>query len=476
MGIHKSYFKKNNTIQFSSVDPNFLEVNTAKNRIAQLFYGQDQFLGRVYSRYLFEINLDDLKNKLDNGIINLNNNTKHVLKMQNTANFDYELLGKFENTGKLRNSSFDLILFRVDEFWDEGVGFEYDAVGPLYADEVTFSTKPSNWKQRVTETDWLTQGVYSGSPSAITITVQHFDNGNENISMDITSSINELLTGNTSGFTFGLAHPYELESSTGVTGTYYVGFYSKYTNTFFEPFLETTYDDVIKDDRNKFCTNKNNNLYLIVTKGGDYVNLDYTPIVEIYDNNDALHEVFSGNSITNVTKGVYKITLNVPSTYDSNINFTDKWTNLYIDGIKLKDKEQFFTVLCDEECYGIGSDDFEPVNYRITCSGIKNGENISRGNVRKIYINALKEFTTKNEILEEVYYRIYINQGTNYQYDVIEWSKASILSNKSFFTVDTSFMIPQKYYIDIKTKVNSEIRIHEKVLDFTIISNVVNNQ
>lgn len=74
--------------------------------------------------------------------------------------------------------SFDLILFRIPKFsgttgapqtWDEGVGFDYNPYGLTsngvsggltvvqQYNDVTFSTRPSNWYQTTTTSNWSTQ-------------------------------------------------------------------------------------------------------------------------------------------------------------------------------------------------------------------------------------------------------------------------------------------------------------------------------
>ena len=49
-------------------------------------------IGR-FSRFLFDLNLDDLTNKVNSGCINLSGGTgsTHTLRMTNTSSFDIEL-------------------------------------------------------------------------------------------------------------------------------------------------------------------------------------------------------------------------------------------------------------------------------------------------------------------------------------------------------------------------------------------------
>ena len=72
MSYFRSYFDKNNTIIKNK------KVNTAKNPTTEIFYGSG------FSKFLFTVNFDDLKSKVDDGTYVLDNNTKHVLHMTNT--------------------------------------------------------------------------------------------------------------------------------------------------------------------------------------------------------------------------------------------------------------------------------------------------------------------------------------------------------------------------------------------------------
>ena len=81
-------------------------------------------------------------------------------------------------------------------------------------------------------------GVYSGSPSGITVSTQHFDKGNENISMDITDEVNSLITGGTTNYGYGIAFERDLELLIK-NPSQYVGFFTRHTQTYYEPFLET---------------------------------------------------------------------------------------------------------------------------------------------------------------------------------------------------------------------------------------------
>ena len=88
MSIHKSYFSRNNTIISNSY------TNTGKNPVVELFYGSsiNNNYPTGFSRFIFNLDLDLLKEKVNDGTLSLDcdENVSHVLKMTNTSIFDID--------------------------------------------------------------------------------------------------------------------------------------------------------------------------------------------------------------------------------------------------------------------------------------------------------------------------------------------------------------------------------------------------
>jgi hypothetical protein len=239
MSYIRSYFEKNNTIIKNT------QVNTAKNPTTEIYYGGG------FSKFIFRVDFTELINKFTTGdlsIANLNKIT-HTLHLTNCIFGDEGFKGQLRSTGRDRATSFDLILFKINEFWDEGVGFDYVNVN---ADTLNgfkvFDQRPSTWYDRTTVDSWATSGIYAENPTIIRTI--HFDNGNEDINVDITSHINsQLLFGTLNQHQgFGLAFSVPFQDLTPMTEQS-VSFFTKYTQTFFEPYVETFVDDRIDDNR-----------------------------------------------------------------------------------------------------------------------------------------------------------------------------------------------------------------------------------
>ena len=112
--VLRTFFEKDNTIISNS------SVNMGKNPIVELFYGGTP---NIHSRYLFKFNEERIKEQLECGYLGDLNNLTHVLKMKATASLNEDLLGTLNYDGKERTGSFDLIVFKLNEKWDEGLDF-----------------------------------------------------------------------------------------------------------------------------------------------------------------------------------------------------------------------------------------------------------------------------------------------------------------------------------------------------------------
>lgn len=507
MSLHKSYFSKNNTLLSNS------HTNTAKNPVTEIYYGGQNsrytcvptnFTGdtclneqgktvtgftrtRVnnsFSRFLFDLNLSDLIEKYEDKTINLaggclNSAATHTLRMVNTSTFDKELLNTTTSKGNKRATSFELVLVKLTgattaSTWSEGVGYDYvDASSEFDGlDEKAFSERPSNWYYESTLDKWTCNGAYdwysSDCVNPTIIARQSFDNGNENVEMDMTLVINEILTANTSSIGYAIGFVKELEILTGLTESYSTGFFTKYTQTFYEPYLETNYDDFIDDSRNHFYEGKNNCLYLYVNAGGVPVNLDSLPTVTIYDSSTTLLHTLQASQ---VTKGVYCVCFSIPcDTYSTPCIFTDRWSGLIIDGNCQIDVNNKFTLKANSQYFEIGTQVGLPKHYGYSVSGIKRDEKIVNGDIRKVIVSARKEYTTEvPQPISNIQYRLYVKQGTT-EVETHPWTKVNLANNQNYFLIDTGDMIPNEYYLDIQAISNLEVNTYYQTLKFQVVN------
>lgn len=462
MVIH-TYFDKNNTIVSNS------NVNTGLNPITELFYGGP--IGEEkYSRFLFHFDETRLKSLYSGGTFTNLSKLRHTLKMTNTGSFDESLLNGTMGS-KDRTTSFDLILFKINQDWDNGVGYDYEIPILLNGDSAYYNGA-SNWVEARTGVFWSGgTGVYSGSPSGITVTVQHFDKGNENIEMDITDYVNGVLTGDTNyGLGIAYARGYELMNTTTVQ---YVGFFTNNTQTFYEPFIETVYDNHITDDRNNFFLDKPNKLYLYVNLAGNPTNLDNTPSVTIYDYANNIFSAYTASDVEHVGLGVYSIEISVPTT-SNNIEtmYYDTWSDIVINGVNRPDIELSFVVKDSFGYYNIGDNDMLPKKVAVTIGGLQSNEKIKRGDIRKVIVSARIPYTVEQtQNISGLKYRLYVKEGKS-ELTVIDYQPVEMANNYYYFLLDTISLLPNDYFIDVIAYSSQEVTTLKNVVNFSIINQV----
>lgn len=455
MSYYRSYFEKNNTIIEG------LKVNTAKNPTTEIFYGSG------FSKFILKLDLDDLKSKVDNGDYVLNSETVHKLHMTNTIFGDETFLGAKRGTGRERTTSFKLILFKIDQYWDEGVGFDYEDSGYDYTTgNNTFDIRPSNWFSRTTLDSWSAEGIYSNNPTVIGS--QQFDNGNEHLDVDITSYINDILTGGTPNYGLGVAfEPLYQDLTSEVDQS--VAFFTKYTQTFFEPYLETNFSDRIVDDRENFIEKTDQNLFLYVNKETNFFDLDNLPTVDILDSTKTPITGLTDLVVKKVRKGVYRVTLGIDGLIcDGKKFFYDVWKGISVEGNSFPDITQKFVPKPYSSKFSLGENQKEVNKYVVQYSGIRQNEKVKSGEVRKVSAIFRTINQSTNELFDECFYRLYIKEGAT-NVNVFDWTYMDV-TNENSFVLDTSILIPREYYLEIKgTKHNEEI-FYPNVIKFEIVS------
>lgn len=375
----------------------------------------------------------------------------------------------------------------LDEETKERITEDYlDEVGVDTVDELTEEQK-EELKKRLEDArePKYSDGIYSneklsheydkfsaGEPSII-IGRQHFDVGNENINLDITDTFNKFLTGELENYGLGIAYSPLLEATNSEYENY-IGLLTDKTNTFFEPFVETRYSDVVSDDRANFVLNKDNRLYLYCTIGDTLEDLDYNPTVNIKNNDEEV--IMEGIESKKQSKGIYYIDLKLSKDdFEADTMLYDTWTNISYQGTILDDVELDFTLKSTPNFFNIGNSlEVSNVTFSPTVSGIKEKEQIKRGDVRKLIIAARPTYTTNTvQLVDNLDIRLYVKDGTR-EIDVIEWDGINKAFSENFYLIDTNILIPQRYYVDIRIRYGMNSIIHHDVLSFDIVDDLNN--
>ena len=498
MSILRSYINKNNTIISNSF------VNTGRNPVIELNFGASDLIvpNFGFTRFIFDLDLSLLEENISSGVISTGCTSAmtHTLQMTNTSSFDNELLNSFMSNERRRATSFDLILWRIPKFsgttgipqlWDEGVGYDYSdfniaqnsangGISPLtYVDSRAYSTRPSNWYQTTTLSGWSQNGIYNNKNegvvnySGLTIVArQHFELGNEDLNMNMTNEINGILNGSITGVTgWGISYLPQIENITGLTESYSVAFFSRHTQTFYQPYLLTNYNDLITDDRNLFLKNQENKLFLYVYQNGDFVNLDSDPFVRIEDRNGAAVAGMASLTTCLKTKGVYEVT--VPNGFTNSPTpclFYDVWSGLTINGQSIPNVTNQFTLQPYTSGIQIGSVSKDPEIYGFDFYGILQNEKILNTDIRKVGVTIKKAYTGQVLLLDvSGFYRVYVMEGTT-EVLVQDWTPLNRTPNEYYFIFDMRDKIPNQYFVDIQVNTSGEKDTYKRQLTFSIVN------
>lgn len=464
--ITHTFFNKCNTILENS------ELNTGLNPVAELNAGDK------LSRILINFNLSELKQQVKNGEIDTKN-LQHKIKMTNCGTLTLPLFNEnvFVNCGdKKRAASFDIIAFHIPYLWDEGRGFDYQIDYVKDSHKIT-ATDCCNWFQARNDMEWDEYGVYSyetlakdyyenfnKSDDAIVIGRQHFDNGTENLELDITKYINKVLDDKCEFNGIGLAFSPRYENET--IENRFISFFTNHTNTFFLPYLETVNSDTVLDNRANFHIGVKNRLYFFVTDNGQYINLDVLPTCKINGNN---YEVKQSG------KGVYYIELTLKNgEVEPDTMLYDEWSNIVLNGEKMDDVEMEFVVLPMEKRVNIGKLNTSASNFTPQLSGINDKEKIKIGDIRELFIDFIEDYSCGTKIIpSESEIRIYVKENDR-EIDIYDYQPIERRYDEHTFMINTNELIPNDYHVDIRTKQGRSVKIFDNVLEFTIVSNVTN--
>lgn len=511
--IKHTFLDKCNTILKDS------DLNTGLNPVIEINAGSRT------SRALIHFDLSVLEQMYRDNEINLNE-TRHILKMKNCGAVELPKLNDSIIYGcdtKERASSFDLIFFRLPYEWDNGRGYDYQHdffVGSHRKD----STEGSSWYKYVNGLEWDEEGVYSNSTLArdyyenfssdnkgIVITRQHFDYGIEDMEVDLTEYVNNCLMGKEPNNGIGIAFSprYEKGSSymaltyvpedanetntlklaevpvkenkkylyVECDGVYYkwfdirkgdtfISFFGHHTNTFFNPYLETVYDDFIDDDRAKFYLGKTNRLYFFTGEAGEAFNLDYMPTCTV---NGVEYDVKQAG------KGVYyaEIRLDANEVEAESIQY-DLWSNLSVNGEIMEDVELEFVVNDRKNILTLGKHRQKGNDIIPSIYGINDSEKLKIGEVREVYVDFIEEYSMGKKFLPaKAEYRIYVKENDR-EIDVFQYQPVECRYTDYMFVVDTNDLIPNEYHVDIRIKQDRNIKHYENVLTFIVSDNVTN--
>ncbi|MBP9759672.1 hypothetical protein KBD45_08325 [Candidatus Dojkabacteria bacterium] len=445
MGIIRIYPEKNNTIA-SGIYKNF---NSGQNAVTDLFFGGGGTdtapeKRNSYSRFIVKFDISDLQNKIASVDVNTGLTISYKLKMKNSVPKDKLLEAEYEYDVLNKNiaASFDLICFPINKDWDEGRGYDMSKEKYLVKQQGNpLSTGYSNWNSATSTTNWDEPGVFTDPSTAVTYyAAQHFDLGSEDIDMDITQIVCDWLSGGSQNN--GIAIAYRRDFELLSTDTRYISsFFTNHTNTAFKPFIEVSYNQSFKDDRNDVTNNRQVKLFLYTFSGNSPVNFYSASTVSIKTSAGA--DVYTGLTPTQVERGVYYVNVWM-SAATRGQQYKDVWNNVTFNpGYDQQNYAQTFTI--QDNFYFNNSSNVN--NYSISTYGLDNNSIINTDEIIRVYADLRINFSTnppKNHY--ELQYRVLMN----HQDSVIPWTSMNqAMLNKcmtNYFTLDTSWLLQNQTY------------------------------
>jgi hypothetical protein len=225
---------------------------------------------------------------------------------------------------------FSLTVTPVSRSWTEGTGLDMDE----YKDLGT-----ANWLRATDSVDWTSiGGDYISIDPGSTYTIA-FEQGYEDIELDVTRIVEQWVDGTHDNYGFGIHlvatdeayfssstgadTSVLIDNPTGAQQSYYTKkFFARSTEFFFKrPVIEARWDSRVSDDRENFYYSSSaapaednlNKLYLYNYVRGRLVNI---PVID--DGNTLMVSLFSGSTFPTGSK----LTL-----YDGNLNTTASWVS-----------------------------------------------------------------------------------------------------------------------------------------------------
>jgi len=275
MAIKRFFATKDNTITNAFKD-GLTTRGTGSNMgaadIMEVFsiYGQTTSTSSELSRALVEFDIAALSASRDNGNIPASGSVDFYLRM-----YDAEHV---ESTPR----DFTLTIAAVSQSWAEGTGLDTVNYTDLGA---------SNWVKADSSTNWTAQGgdFLTGSGDSLMFTSKAFDAGTEDLSVDVTSIVEEWLIGTTGSYGFGV---FLTSSQENATESYYTKkFFARGSEYFHRrPVLEARWNDVVADDSSNFYLSSSrapaadnlNTIYMYNYVRGQLVNIPGIDTGNIY--------------------------------------------------------------------------------------------------------------------------------------------------------------------------------------------------
>ena len=439
------------------------QANMGASDILEVFsiYGQVQDDAGVYSReearILIEFDIAEIQADIDAGTLIVGTGTdldaKFYLRLFNAEH------------GRTLPMGFQLEVDTITAAWEEGTGLDMENY-----DDLTYGNG-SSWEQKGGGVNWAVEGgEFSFSPISV-----DFDEGYEDLLLDITTIVNAWLTAPATNYGLIIKLPQLLAG--GQPRSYYTKmFFARGTSNFFKkPVIEARSNSQITDHRKSFLSDVSNNIYLYNEVRGQLTNLDAPVTVKFYEElGGAEITATVGPTVTSPETGVYKAETTLTTSAST---IYDVWSS---DGTEVVTGS--ITVLSQAPT-GI------PDVNDLVVSVLNNQDVHYSGQTSRFYFyirekdwspNIFTTATTRpdSKVYDNLKFKIckVVTDETIFGYDMTDNSTTlSYDSNGNFFDLDISLLEPN-YVYEIKLALFNVMTKSYQELPFKHRFRVVNNE
>jgi hypothetical protein len=336
MGIKKYIANKDNTITNAhgiNLSTRATGSNMGAADILEVFsiYGLQTTSSVDLSRTLIQFPVDTISSDRDAGTIPSSGSVDFFLRVYNARHSEQ------------LPENFTVNVLAISQSWQEGSGLDMET----YEDKTKDKIEGSNWMNRLKDTRWGKVGgeyhssSYTGGATMPNYTFT-FDNGDENILLNVTSAVEEWIAGTKENYGFGIfltsSQEGYVSNSSGLdedeilhnpdgqqTSFYTKRFFSRSSEFFFKrPSIEARWDSRTRDDRGYFYYSSSlapaidnlNTLYLYNYIRGELKNI---PVI---DTGKILVSIYSGSSDDTAPSGGLALSAGGDVVADGDYNIT----------------------------------------------------------------------------------------------------------------------------------------------------------
>lgn len=429
--------------------------NMGESDILETFsiFGQASSASVEKSRILVEFPISSIISDRADGKLAASGSVEFIMKLSNARH------------GETLPRQFTLTMHAVSQSWEEGTGLDMEE----YTD-LTKNGPGVNWVNARSGVAWAEQGgdflTASYVPgSTMPSFSQFFDRGIEDLEINVTSLVEEWISGTHPNYGVGIFLSGTQEDGSDLRSYFTKRFFARGSEFFYKkPYIEARWDSTLKDDRGKVVidspllstADKTNTLYLYNYVFGalkDIPSIGSDIFVELWTSASAGTQIVTSPSPitgTKVSTGIYSASFVLPNTASLSETVYDRW---FSGSVAL------FTGSFEPESFNASQNALQSRRYVISLTNMKpiySNEETPRLRLftrlkdfqSTIYVKATT--TPENNIIEDAYYKVFrvfdncdiIPYGTG----SLNHTRLSYDKDGNYFDLDLSLLEPGFMY------------------------------